>query len=76
MYQDAMYKQTKPGGDLWKKASSKKAKMSANMKVVAMKEDGPFGVISYQGALDLLGLGANPNKEDVETYYEKLVETI
>ena len=75
-YQYAMKEQTKSGGDLYKKAASKKAKMSANMKVVAMKENGPFGVISYQGALDLLGLGANPTKDDVEIYYEKLAQTI
>lgn len=81
-YQRQMASRTARGGDLYKEAASRKAQLSGNFKVVAgneadfVGEDAAFGVISAQGARDLLKLGRSPKNADIDSAFEAIYNYI
>lgn len=81
-YQRQMASRTARGGDLYKEAAARKAQLSGNFKVVAGNEadftgeDAAFGVISAQGARDLLKLGRSPKNTDIDAAFESIYNYI
>jgi len=80
-YRSELGKRTKSGGDLFKHSAARLAPASGNLKVLPLEEsglgDGPsYGIISFEGAHELLKMGKGAKTSDVVDAYDAIVREI
>ena len=80
-YRSELGKRTKSGGDLFKHSAARLAPASGNLKVLPLEEtglgDGPsYGVISFEGAHELLKMGKGAKTSDVVDAYDAIIREI